>query len=127
MENSYSIGYINMLFPVEKKYFDINYCKSQAALFINELINNGTTSAAIYSTISSNSVNAIFEEALKKNMRIISGKMMMDRNAPCYLLDSAKNSYNDNLSLISKWHKNNRLSYAITPRFAITSSPEELN
>lgn len=113
-------------FPTEKKYFDKKYCEAQANLFMNELINNGTTSAAIYPTVSTNSVNTIFTQALNRNMRIISGKVMMDRNAPDYLLDSAENSYNESLLLISKWHKHKRLSYAVTPRFAITSSPEEL-
>ncbi|KOO11195.1 guanine deaminase, partial [Vibrio xuii] len=77
-------------------------------------------------TVHPQSVDALFEEADKRNMRIIAGKVMMDRNAPEYLLDTAQSSYDDSKALIEKWHGRNRLQYAITPRFAPTSTPEQL-
>lgn len=113
-------------FPTEHKYNNSAYAQRKASDFMGELINNGTTSAAIYATTSPNSVNAIFSEALKRNMRIISGKVLMDRNAPEYLIDTPDIAYSESKSLIKKWHKKARLLYAVTPRFAITSSAEEL-
>ncbi len=113
-------------FPEEKKFIDINYARKIASLTLDLCIKNGTTTLASFCTTSSNSVDAFFEEAQKRNMSVIAGKTCMDRNAPKYLIDSAKSSYDDSKKLIKKWHNNNRLYYAITPRFAPTSSPEQL-
>ncbi|MDA6076100.1 amidohydrolase family protein [Edwardsiella anguillarum] len=95
-------------------------------MFVNELLGNGTTTALVFGTVHPQSVDALFEEALSKNMLLISGKVMMDRNAPDYLLDTAESAYQDSERLIQKWHNKGRLKYAITPRFAPTSTPEQL-
>ena len=113
-------------FVEEQKFFDISYGQKIANLFFDELIKNGTTTAMSFCTSHKNSVEAFFNEAKKRNLRMIAGKVMMDRNAPDKLRDNVKSSVNDSRLLIEKWHNNARLSYAITPRFAITSTKEQL-
>lgn len=113
-------------FPTEKQFSDKKHAQKISKFFINELLKNGTTSALVFATVHPESVDALFEEAAKKNMRIISGKVMMDRNAPEYLLDTPQSSYEESKMLIEKWHNKGRLQYAITPRFAPTSTPEQL-
>ena len=113
-------------FPTEKQFSDKAYAKKISQFFVNELLKNGTTSALVFGTVHPESVDALFEEADKIDMRMIAGKVMMDRNAPEYLLDTAQSSYDQSKTLIDKWHNKGRLQYAITPRFAPTSSPEQL-
>lgn len=114
-------------FPTESQYKDKVYAKKMAARFLQALLQNGTTTALIFATVHRESVEAIFEEAEKLNMRIISGKVLMDRNAPDYLLDTAQSGYLESKNLIEVWHdKRGRIQYAITPRFAPTSTPEQL-
>ena len=113
-------------FPEEKKFIDINYARKVASLTLDLCIKNGTTTLASFCTTSINSVDAFFEEAQKRNMSVIAGKTCMDRNAPEYLIDSVNSAYDDSKRLIKKWHNNNRSYYAITPRFAPTSTPEQL-
>ena len=113
-------------FPTEGKFGDKAYAEGVAKVFLNELLRNGTTSAMVFATIHPESVDALFEQAERRGMRIIAGKVMMDQNAPAYLLDTAVGSYEESRALIEKWHGRGRLSYAITPRFAPTSSPEQL-
>lgn len=113
-------------FPTEKQFEDKAHAKAISQFFINELLKNGTTSALVFGTVHPQSVEALFEEALDKNMRIIAGKVMMDRNAPDYLLDTPETGYQESKNLINKWHNQGRLQYAITPRFAPTSTPEQL-
>ncbi|WP_298939853.1 guanine deaminase [uncultured Psychromonas sp.] len=113
-------------FPTEKQFKDKLYAQKISQFFINELLKNGTTSALVFGTVHPESVDALFEEAEKIDMRMIAGKVMMDRNAPDYLLDTAQSSYDQSKALIEKWHNKGRLQYAITPRFAPTSTPEQL-
>ncbi len=113
-------------FPAESKFANNDIAAETADFFIQQLLCNGTTSAMVFPTIHPQSVDAIFEAALQRNMRLISGKVMMDRHAPDYLCDSAQSSYDDSLSLINKWHKQERLLYAVTPRFAPTSTEQQL-
>ncbi|MEG3755921.1 guanine deaminase [Psychromonas arctica] len=113
-------------FPTEKQFSDKAYAKKISQFFVNELLKNGTTSALVFGTVHPESVDALFEEADKIDMRMIAGKVMMDRNAPDYLLDTAQSSYDQSKTLIDKWHNKGRLQYAITPRFAPTSTPEQL-
>jgi guanine deaminase len=113
-------------FPTEMQFSDKNYAQKIADFFVNELLKNGTTSALVYGTVHPESVDALFEAAQKIDMRLITGKVMMDRNAPEDLLDTAQSSYDDSKMLIEKWHNKGRLQYAITPRFAPTSTPEQL-
>lgn len=113
-------------FPTEAKFSDINVANASAEFFCDELLRNGTTTSGVFSTIHPESVDAIFNAAGKRNMRLISGKVMMDRNAPELLCDTAQSSYEDSLQLIQKWHGNGRALYAVTPRFAPTSTPAQL-
>lgn len=113
-------------FPTEIKFKDKEYSKYISEFFIDELLKNGTTTAMVFATVFEESVDAIFKAANKKNMRFIAGKVMMDRNAPKELLDTATSSYEESENLIKKWHEKDRLLYAITPRFAPTSTKEQL-
>jgi guanine deaminase len=113
-------------FPTEKQFGNKEYARGVARTFVNELVKNGTTTALVMATVHPESVDALFEEAATRNMRIIAGKVMMDRNAPDYLLDTPQTSYADSKALIQRWHKRGRALYAVTPRFAPTSSPEQL-
>nr|WP_218638757.1 guanine deaminase [Shewanella sp. UCD-KL12] len=117
----------NYVFPTEVRYKDKDYAKEMSEFFVKQLLRNGTTTALVFGTVHPESVNSLFEVAENINMRMIAGKVMMDRNAPDYLLDTPEISYNQSKELIEKWHKRGRLLYAITPRFAPTSSPEQLD
>lgn len=116
----------NYAFPAEKKYGVASYAKEMADFFMDQLLRNGTTTALVFCTVHPESVDALFEAAGKINMRIIAGKVLMDRNAPKELLDTPETGYRESKKLIEKWHKKGRLLYAITPRFAPTSTPEQL-
>ena len=121
------IGWLNIYtFPTEIKYNDYQYASQKAEIFIDQLINHGTTTALVFATSSLASVDAFFEQSLKRNMRMISGKVLMDRNAPTELLDTPQSAYEDSKVLIMKWQHKGRLDYAVTPRFAPTSTKEEL-
>lgn len=113
-------------FPTEKKYADKAFASSVAKVFLNECLKNGITTSCVYCTVFPQSVDALFEEAERLGMRIAAGKVLMNRNAPDYLLDTTKTGYDDSKALIKKWHGKNRLMYAITPRFAPTSTPDQL-
>ncbi|MCO7227461.1 guanine deaminase [Pleionea sp. CnH1-48] len=113
-------------FPTERKFADKKYARKISRTFLKQLISNGTTTALVFGTVHPQSVDALFHYAQKLNMRLIAGKVMMDRNAPDYLLDTPESSYEESKQLINKWHKKGRLLYAITPRFAPTSTPEQL-
>jgi len=113
-------------FPTERKFKDKAYAQKIAAFFLEELLRNGTTTALVFAAVYPESVDAFFEEASRRNLRMIAGKVMMDRNAPDFLSDTAETSYQDSKRLIEKWHKHGRLLYAVTPRFAITSTDEQL-
>jgi len=113
-------------YPTERAFADGAYARSVAALFLRELLRNGTTTALVFATVHKGSVDALFDEALALDMRIISGKVLMDRHAPDYLRDTAESGYRESKQLIEKWHGRGRLRYAVTPRFACTSTPEQL-
>ena len=114
------------IFPTERKFQEFAYAQKVAAIFLDELLKNGTTTALVFAAVYPESVEAFFTEASRRNLRAISGKVMMDRNAPDYLVDTPESSYHQSKQLIEKWHKNGRLLYAVTPRFAVTSSVEQL-
>jgi guanine deaminase len=116
----------NYTFPVETGFSDVDHARRIAGLFLDTLIRHGTTTVAAYCTVHRASAEALFEAALLRDMRIVAGKVMMDRNAPDGLTDTPQSGYDDTKSLIKRWHGRGRLSYAITPRFAITSTPEQL-
>ena len=113
-------------FPEESLFSDLNYAREKASLFLDLLLSNGTTTAAVYCTVHRESAEAFFEEATSRNLRMIAGKVLMDRNAPLTVMDTALSGYEDTKSLIEKWHGRGRNLYAVTPRFAPTSTPEQL-
>jgi guanine deaminase len=113
-------------FPAEQEFQDKAHAANVAKVFCDELIRNGTTTALVFCATFPQSVDALFEEAARRNLRLIAGKVLMDRNAPQALLDTPQQAYDHSKALIAKWHGKGRALYAITPRFAITSTPEQL-
>lgn len=113
-------------FPSEMRFSDAAYAREVAALFVDELLKNGTTTALVFGTVHAHSADAIFEAAAAKNMRLVAGKVLMDANCPEALRDSARTGYEQSRQLIERWHGKGRLGYAITPRFALTSSEAQL-
>jgi len=113
-------------FPEEMKFSDPEYAAEIAARYLNLSTAHGTTSMCSYATIHPESVEAFFNEAQKRGQRVIAGKTCMDRNAPDGLRDTAQSAYDDSKSLLQKWQNVDRISYAITPRFSPTSTPEQL-
>ena len=113
-------------FPTELQFKDKVYADKIAQFFVQQLLKNGTTTALVFCSVHTESVDALFEAAEQQQMRLIAGKVMMDRHAPDELCDTAESSYHDSKALIEKWHGKGRNLYAITPRFAPTSTPEQL-
>lgn len=113
-------------FVEEQKFADPGHARRIAAFFLEELLRNGTTSAAVYCTVHPQSVDAFFAEAEVRNMLMLAGKVMMDRGAPPGLLDTPQLAYDESKALIERWHGKGRQRYAVTPRFAITSTEEQL-
>jgi len=113
-------------FPEETKFFNPQHGRRIARLFLDEMVRQGTTTVAAYCSVHKESAEAFFAEAAERNMLVIAGKVMMDRNAPEGLRDTPQSGYDDTKALISTWHGKGRALYAITPRFAITSSPEQM-
>jgi len=113
-------------FPEERRFADPGHAARMAARFLDLLIAHGTTTAAAFASVHPASAEALFAEAARRDMRMIAGKVLMDRNAPDGLRDSAQAGYDESKALISRWHGRGRALYAITPRFAITSSAEQL-
>jgi guanine deaminase len=97
-----------------------------AGLFLDQLTAHGTTTAVAYCSVHATSAEALFAEAARRDMRIVAGKVMMDRNAPEGLRDTPQAGYDDSKALIDRWHGKGRALYAITPRFAITSTAQQL-
>jgi len=113
-------------FPEETKFRDAQHGRRIARLFLDEVMRHGTTTVAAYCSVHRQSAEAFFEESHARNMLNVAGKVMMDRNAPDGVLDTPQSSYDDTKALIGEWHGRGRQHYAITPRFAITSSPEQM-
>lgn len=113
-------------FVEEQKFADPDHAASAARFFFDELLRNGTTTAAVYCTVHPQSVEAFFTESERLNTLMIAGKVMMDRNAPDALTDNAERGAAESATLIEKWHGRGRQLYAVTPRFAVTSSEAQL-
>lgn len=113
-------------FPTEIQFQDPAYSEKIAEFFVEELLKNGTTTALVFCTVHPESVNALFNAATTRNMRLIAGKVLMDRHAPEQLCDTPERAYQESKALIEKWHGKGRNLYAITPRFAPTSTPAQL-
>ncbi len=116
----------NHTFPAERAFSDVDYGRATAHFFLDELVRNGTTTALVFCTVHKASVEAFFQAAAQRGMRMIAGKVLMDRNCPDYLRDTPSVGEQESRELLEKWHGHERLQYAITPRFAATSSPAQL-
>ncbi|TXT39100.1 MAG: guanine deaminase [Comamonadaceae bacterium] len=125
----------NYTFPEEKRFSSPEYSAQEATFFIAELLRHGVTTALTFATSHSSSVNALFQEAQQQQMRLITGLCLMDRHAPVDLLnqrpaaglaDATEQSLIDSENLLQRWHGVDRLGYAITPRFAPTSTDAQL-
>ena len=113
-------------FPAELAFADAAHAAAIAGIFFDEVLRNGTTTVCSYCTVHPQSVDAFFGEASRRSLRVAGGKVMMDRNAPAGLLDSARRGYDESKALIARWHGKGRNVYAVSPRFAPTSTPEQL-
>jgi guanine deaminase len=113
-------------FPTERQFSNPEHAADVSKFFIDELLRCGTTTAMVYCTVHSESVEAFFQESSKRNLRMVAGKVLMDRNCPEFLQDTAEGGVRDSETLIKKWHKNGRQLYAITPRFAPTSTDAQM-
>jgi len=113
-------------FPTERQFGDPVHGREVAEFFLDELLRCGTTTAMVYCTVHRESVDAFFEASAARNLRMAAGKILMDRNCPEFLCDTAEGGVRDSEELIRKWHKQGRAMYAITPRFAPTSTEKQL-
>ncbi|NIL95203.1 MAG: guanine deaminase [Woeseiaceae bacterium] len=113
-------------YPAEMRFVDEEHARAVAEFFLDELLHNGTTTAAVFATVHPQSADALFAAAEARNMRVIAGKVLMDQNCPVELRDDPESGYAESKTLIEKWHGRGRLGYAITPRFALTSSEAQL-
>ncbi|MFM1880987.1 MAG: guanine deaminase [Pseudomonadota bacterium] len=113
-------------FPAEEKFSDLDHAQQTAQLFCAELARHGVTTASVFATVHRQSVDALFERAQAQGMRMLCGKVLMDRHCPEGLQDGPDHGLADTESLISRWHGHDRLRYSLTPRFAPTSSAEQM-
>ncbi len=113
-------------FAEELRFADPDHAAAVAGFFLDELARNGTTTAAVYGTVHPQAAEAFFAESHRRNTRMIAGKVLMDRNAPEGLLDTAETGFDESKALIGRWHGKGRQLYAVTPRFAITSTEAQL-
>ncbi|WP_068877672.1 MULTISPECIES: guanine deaminase [unclassified Phenylobacterium] len=113
-------------FPAEQAFADRAHAEAVAQVFLDQLLANGTTSALAFCTVHKASAEALFAAALDRNMRLIAGKVLMDREAPAGLTDTIDSGREDTLALIRAWRGRGRLGYAVTPRFAVTSTDAQL-
>ena len=113
-------------FPAERGFADPAHAREVAEFFLDELVRNGTTTALVFCSVHPASVQAFFEAAAARRMRMAAGKVLMDRNCPQYLRDTPETGERATRELLAAWHGRERLLYAITPRFAPTSSDAQL-
>src|SRR5690606_17388411 len=113
-------------FHEECRFVESGHAARIATHFYDELVRHGTTTAAAYCSVHKASADAFFAEAMKRGMCMVGGKVMMDRNAPQGLLDTPQMSYDETRAVIAEWHGKGRNHVAITPRFAITSTPGQM-
>ena len=114
------------IYPAEKAFADRAHADAVAGAFLDELLRNGTTSALVFATVHAHSVDALFEAALSRRMRVVSGKVLMDLGPPG-LADTPELARSESEALIARWRGRGRLGYAVTPRFALTSSDAQLH
>jgi guanine deaminase len=113
-------------FPTERRFADVAHASEVAHFFIDELLRCGTTTAMVYCSVHAESVEAFFSASEARNLRMVAGKVLMDRHCPEFLRDSAETGARESEDLIKKWHQRGRQMYAITPRFAPTSSDAQM-
>ncbi|WP_296597235.1 guanine deaminase [Phenylobacterium sp.] len=113
-------------FPAEMAFADRAHADAVAEIFLDQLLANGTTSALAFCTVHKGSAEALFEAALARDMRLVAGKVLMDREAPAGLTDTVDSGRADTEALIRAYGGKGRLGYAVTPRFAVTSSDAQL-
>ena len=113
-------------FPEEGRFDDAEYAREAANTFVDQCLINGISTASVFCTVHEQSVDALFEATDRIGMRMLAGKVLMDRNAPDFLTDTPETAYDQSKALIERWHEHNRCLYAITPRFAPTSTHEQL-
>jgi guanine deaminase len=113
-------------FPAEARFADPGHAREASEYFVDELLRNGTTTAAVFPSVHPESVDAFFGAAEARRLRMVAGKLMMDRHAPNPVRDESESSYRDSQALIGRWHGRGRLAYAVTPRFAPTSTERQL-
>ncbi|POZ63929.1 guanine deaminase [Chromobacterium alticapitis] len=113
-------------FVTEQGFADAEHAREVARVFLGEQLRNGVTTGCVFGTVHAGSVDALFEEAARHDLRILAGKVCMDRHAPEALLDTPLAAYEDSRELILRWHGKGRAEYVITPRFAPTSSHGQL-
>ncbi|MBH0096521.1 guanine deaminase [Psychrobacter sp. NZS113] len=116
----------NYTFVTEANFGNPKVAHDTARFFLNQLLANGTTSALVFSTSHPQSVEAFFTESIRLNTRMITGNVLMDQNAPENLCVPTEQGIRDTQNIIDKWHERGRQHVAITPRFAITSTPKQL-
>ena len=114
-------------FVTEAQFVDKAHADAIAKLFFRELLSCGTTTAAVYCTVHPQSVDAFFEESERYGTLMVAGKVLMDRNAPDTLLDTAQRGFDESEALIKRWHGTGRNMYCVTPRFAPTSTDAQLD
>lgn len=113
-------------FPAERRFDDAAHASEVAGFFLDQLLRCGTTTAMVYCTVHRASVDAFFQASEARHLRMVAGKVMMDRNCPEFLRDTAESGARDSEALIQAWHGRGRQLYALTPRFAPTSSDAQL-
>ncbi|WP_084649199.1 guanine deaminase [Saccharospirillum impatiens] len=113
-------------FPAERRFEDPAIARQQSNVFLDALLAHGTTTAMVFGTVHEAGTDALFDAAHKRQMALIAGKVLMDRNCPDYLSDTADSGFDASARLIHRWHGTDRLHYAITPRFAPTSTEAQL-
>jgi guanine deaminase len=114
------------IFPAEARFADAGHARQVSEYFLDELLRHGTTTAAVFPSVHPESVDEFFKACEARGLRMVAGKLMMDRNCPQEVRDEAESSYRDSQALIGRWHGHSRLAYAVTPRFAPTSSERQL-
>ncbi|KVE25240.1 guanine deaminase [Burkholderia singularis] len=114
-------------FPTERRFADPVHAREVAEFFLDTLLACGTTTALVYCTVHRQSADAFFEASDARNLRMIAGKVLMDRHCPDFLRDTAQSGHDDSAALIRRWHGHGRQMYALTPRFAPTSTHEQLD
>jgi guanine deaminase len=115
------------VFPAERRFEEAAAAREGANRFLDLLLAHGTTSAVVFPTVHKVSVDALFEAAVGHGMRLVTGKVLMNRFVPDYLSDDVEGAEADCIELIERWHGKGRAAYALTPRFAPTSTPEQLD